>query len=123
MLTLVLGIMARVAGGQSIGKWRRIADSERAFASGTATKIVNRTNCLIPFTFKPMCAQGANSHCVCPLDSVHLVYISCVRYARPSEPHQTLRRRAQLPFPHCTVFLRSMVSSWHALGTLGHLWQ
>jgi len=92
--------------------------------SGSATKIVNRPNCLIPFMFQARYAQRANSHGVFVLDfSFYLVYVICIRYARPLEPQQTLRRRAQLPFPHCAAFLRSMVSSWHSLGTFGHLWQ
>ena len=94
-------------GGRLRGRrWRRVAREPR------------KRPCLRPLRL-------SLRHCVFALDfSFCLVYILCISHERLSEPpNQTLRRRAQLPFPHCAAFLRSMVSSWHSLGTFWHLWQ
>src|SRR5229473_4684312 len=97
---------------------------ENASPSGSATKIVNGPNHLIPLLFKPMFSQGAYSHCVFALDFLsNLVYVVCIRYERFPEPHPTLRHRAQLPFPDYAALLGSMVPSRHSLGTFRHLWQ
>src|SRR5712691_8688702 len=92
--------------------------------SGSATKIVDGPKHLIPFLFKPMSSQGADSHCVFALDFLsNLVYVICIRYERFPEPRPTLRRRAQLPFPDYAALLGSMVPSRHSLGTFRHLRQ
>src|SRR5229473_380098 len=92
--------------------------------SGSATKIVDGPKHLIPFLFKPMSSQGADSHCVFALDFLsNLVYVVCIRYERFPEPRPTLRHRAQLPFPDYAALLGSMVPSRHSLGTFRHLRQ
>src|ERR1019366_2324225 len=71
-----------------------------------------------------MFSQGANSHCVFALDfPLFLVYVICIRHERLPVPHQTLRHRAQLPFPDCAALLWSMVPSRHSLGTFRHVRQ
>src|SRR5712692_11295155 len=95
-----------------------------ATGSGSATKIVDGPKHLIPFLFKPMSSQGADSHCVFALDFLsNLVYVVCIRYERFPEPRPTLRHRAQLPFPDYAALLGSMVPSRHSLGTFRHLRQ
>src|SRR5712691_2494550 len=92
--------------------------------SGSATKIVNGPNHLIPLLFKPMPSQGADSHCVFALDFLQfLVYTMCIRHERLLDSHETLRHRAQLPFPDYAALLGSMVPSRHSLGTFRHLRQ